>query len=1090
MWRCLVASVLLLLAGSALPQPSPPSTREELVRSIEHYAAEDAAAGLPMNDERALRVFTDRFGLTPYQVSQLYRNKYREVAAVVRPWWKRLPPWVPWLVAVLALIFRPMKAWLEDRLKKSYEELYLRYAWAKPFRRRALERYSESLLRNYQSFKIPFRDTPLEMRQVYVPLKVSDASRAVAAVEAIEAIRRNARLMITGNPGSGKSMLLRSLLLAYADGQLTGIVNDVVPVLIELGRLSDTSRTLLQEIAASFDRHGFPKAEPFVEHALARKGLLLLLDGLDEVNAKERQRVVTAVQDLIRKYDCRAIVTCRTQVYKGELSANTDRTLEVAEFKDQEILRLLKAWEPWMRPDQSIEQLMQILRERPRILLMARNPLLLTMIAYLYADQQITLPHSRAEFYKLSTSLLLERWAGDFNRFGETGAPAKRAVLSSVALGLQDKPLEDEDRRTVSLLEILKTTAEVLPLCNIKAENATEVLNEIVERNGLLLRIDGGTKYQFAHLTLQEYFAATALESDRARLVEKFRKDGDTWREVVMLWCGIARDATEMIRDLEQIEPVTALECVADARMVDPEVAASVIDNMKSRLRADPDAMTQPLLTAFGLVAASPGPRGEAMLDWLACELDAREPVYRGAVATSLSRSNSSKAALILAKHPSAEAQVALELMGDVAVRVLVSRGAADALVRIGTPRALEGAVSLLWNPNREFCKAAALALAPKLRPKSLPRPAEWMAHPADLTDIVEELTPAEREAIFETIDSEVAADHLSEADPKMQASILELLEPEEAANIVEEMTPDEAADLLREMEEESPKELLEETDTGEKTATASRSPGPAELREVELRSSATRSSAKFQWVWQPFQEPASSPVPGIAARVAEVLCGMETFDNAGQLDPSLAIPLYLATRNRQFLPGTLDAALRDRESKIRPAVLEDWVALFRAEYAFARSSLCKLMLLLGIGLAFVGTASTLAICLTDGIWHWRTLLLVSELFGALAVTQEIKNHARAALAALASPVMAIIFLRERHRTSPAATAINFARYFLSACASPLWLYFSSLALLRIAPLWTVLAMWSSIYAFAGISRVFGHRKERLAKNPLRGLLT
>src|SRR6266849_11195241 len=49
--------------------------------------------------------------------------------------------------------------------------------------------------------------------------------------------------------------------------------------------------------------------------------------------------------------------------------------------------------------------------------------------------------------------------------------------------------------------------------------------------------------------------------------------------------------------------------------------------------------------------------------------------------------------------------------------------------------------------------------------------------HPADLADIVEELSPESREAIFETLDSEVAAEALSEVDPKMQASILESLE-------------------------------------------------------------------------------------------------------------------------------------------------------------------------------------------------------------------------------------------------------------------------------------------------------------------------
>jgi CBS domain-containing protein/sporulation protein YlmC with PRC-barrel domain len=90
--------------------------------------------------------------------------------------------------------------------------------------------------------------------------------------------------------------------------------------------------------------------------------------------------------------------------------------------------------------------------------------------------------------------------------------------------------------------------------------------------------------------------------------------------------------------------------------------------------------------------------------------------------------------------------------------------------------------------------------------------------HPADLADIVEELGPAEREAIFETIDSEIAAEALSEVDPKMQASILGSLEPEKAAEIVEEMAPDEAADVLSELEEETSEEILDEMASAPKT--------------------------------------------------------------------------------------------------------------------------------------------------------------------------------------------------------------------------------------------------------------------------------
>jgi magnesium transporter len=89
--------------------------------------------------------------------------------------------------------------------------------------------------------------------------------------------------------------------------------------------------------------------------------------------------------------------------------------------------------------------------------------------------------------------------------------------------------------------------------------------------------------------------------------------------------------------------------------------------------------------------------------------------------------------------------------------------------------------------------------------------------HPADLADIVEELSPKDREAIFENIDSEVAADALSEVEPGIQASILESLEAEKAADIVEEMAPDQAANALSEMQEENAEDILDEMETAPK---------------------------------------------------------------------------------------------------------------------------------------------------------------------------------------------------------------------------------------------------------------------------------
>ncbi|HET9695959.1 MAG TPA: magnesium transporter, partial [Terriglobales bacterium] len=63
--------------------------------------------------------------------------------------------------------------------------------------------------------------------------------------------------------------------------------------------------------------------------------------------------------------------------------------------------------------------------------------------------------------------------------------------------------------------------------------------------------------------------------------------------------------------------------------------------------------------------------------------------------------------------------------------------------------------------------------------------------HPADIADIVEDLSPAEREAVFETLDEEVAAETLEEVEPKLQRAIVESLDEDRVADIVEEMDPD-----------------------------------------------------------------------------------------------------------------------------------------------------------------------------------------------------------------------------------------------------------------------------------------------------------
>jgi Mg/Co/Ni transporter MgtE len=81
--------------------------------------------------------------------------------------------------------------------------------------------------------------------------------------------------------------------------------------------------------------------------------------------------------------------------------------------------------------------------------------------------------------------------------------------------------------------------------------------------------------------------------------------------------------------------------------------------------------------------------------------------------------------------------------------------------------------------------------------------------HPADIADIVEDLAPDERQAVFQTLDEETAAEALEEVEPKVQKAIVESLDSEKAADIVGEMDPDAAADLLADLPEDQTEQIL-----------------------------------------------------------------------------------------------------------------------------------------------------------------------------------------------------------------------------------------------------------------------------------------
>jgi magnesium transporter len=83
--------------------------------------------------------------------------------------------------------------------------------------------------------------------------------------------------------------------------------------------------------------------------------------------------------------------------------------------------------------------------------------------------------------------------------------------------------------------------------------------------------------------------------------------------------------------------------------------------------------------------------------------------------------------------------------------------------------------------------------------------------HPADLADILEDLDIKQRNAVFQSLDVETAAEALEETDPKIQVSLINDLNSEEASDIIEEMSLSEAADLLGDLPKAKAEGILNE---------------------------------------------------------------------------------------------------------------------------------------------------------------------------------------------------------------------------------------------------------------------------------------
>jgi predicted NACHT family NTPase len=319
-----------------------------------------------------------------------------------------------------------------------------------------------------------------------------------------KALKKFHRMVIVGAPGAGKTTLLKHLALKYCQESIQKQERIIIPIPITLREFFQSDKGIREYIDEVFERYGFSKAKEFVEKDLKTGKCILLLDGFDELAARENQGKVTKeVHNFVNQYHgCRVVVTSRAAGYHNELSGFTQ--LEVIEFDDQQIKLFIDNWFGETNKNKA-QSMLRAVMENGNIKILARNPLMVAIIAIIYEEDR-ELPQRRVDLYKRAVEVLLSKWDLRKKLKNRFSVDQKEFILRKLAYRNHCR-----NQRVMSEEKILEEITAYSFRIGLKEEDTRPFLEEIWQRSYILRQISMDA-YDFLHLSFQEYFTALELK--------------------------------------------------------------------------------------------------------------------------------------------------------------------------------------------------------------------------------------------------------------------------------------------------------------------------------------------------------------------------------------------------------------------------------------------------------------------------------------------------------------------------------------------------------------------------------------------------
>lgn len=377
----------------------------------------------------------------------------------------------------------------------------------------------------------------------------------------LEILERNRLVVILGDPGSGKTSLLKSRVLSWVSQVLCQDAQAPapLPLWIDLKEYAREPTGFLEYCGRACTTYCLDPKQ--IQQQFREGKAVLYLDGLDEIfDPPTRGAVLAEAIAFSSRYpQAPIVVTSRIIGYEpGRLAAAGFVHATLEDFDDAQIREFLTKWYNVAEDDPKERtrlqaQLDKALHESRAVRDLAGNPLLLTMMAILNRTQD--LPRDRVELYAQASRVLLHEWDASRSLPVDLFARQEKEELLRELAGVMQEGegglagnLIERDRLIALFRQFLKERG--IADWFYKAE---DLLHQLEERN-FILCFAGADRFSFVHRTFLEFYCADwfvkRFEKKQTLTLDQIKTEvfgthwrDERWHEVLRLIAGMVEPA-------------------------------------------------------------------------------------------------------------------------------------------------------------------------------------------------------------------------------------------------------------------------------------------------------------------------------------------------------------------------------------------------------------------------------------------------------------------------------------------------------------------------------------------------------------------